>query len=82
MATCPLTGVPAALAAVALLELAMLGDADPLAPAQRPGSAPEGLTIACLLAFPVFEHFLDFVCFAVLLAGLYALLRSRIARKC
>lgn len=112
MATYPLTGVPAAFAAVvlveasltkrrqweirfgwpslallalagavALVELAMLGDADPLALAQRPGFAPEGLPIAYLLASHVFEHFLDFVWFAVLSAGLYALLRARGSRK-
>lgn len=112
MATYPLTGVPAAFAAVvlveasltgrskwdirfrwpslallalagavALLELAMLGDVDPLALAQRPSFAPQGLSIAYLLASHVFEHFLDFGWFAVLSAGLYALLRAQGSRK-
>jgi hypothetical protein len=63
--------------AMALLELAMLGETDPLALAQRPRFAPEGLSIAYLLASHVFEHFLDFVWLSILSAGLYALLRAR-----
>jgi hypothetical protein len=108
LATYPLTGVPAAIAAIVLLEsaftgrsewkirlrwppvvllalagamtlleLAMLGDTDPLALAQRPRFAPEGLSIAYLLASHVFEHVLDFVWLSILSAGLYALLRAR-----
>jgi hypothetical protein len=66
-------------AALAAFELAVLGETNVLAIAQRPAFAPQGLSLAYLLASHVFEHFLDFAFFATLASGVYALLRARSA---
>ena len=55
-------------------QLLYLRTANVLAMAQKPAFAPDGLSVAYLLASHVFEHFLDFVIIGPLSAGIYAVL--------
>ncbi|MCS6953504.1 MAG: hypothetical protein RMK57_15345 [Bryobacterales bacterium] len=61
---------------MALTQWLLVARVDVLALAQRPPFAPHGLPIGYLLASHVFEHFLDFLFFAMLSGGLYAAIRG------